>query len=101
MWLNGKMISQNVTCYGQVSHMSAISYGEVVRNICEILYTLRKHQFLVINQWRANLVKVRKITCHKCEKNYFHVEIQTNVESEILSMLSDKFVCPKCNGCKN
>ncbi len=92
------MITQYSTCYGQVTHTSAMCTYEIIRNIDEILYTLRKHQFLVLKNGRAYLVKIRKVTCHKCEKNYFYVEIQTNVESEILTMLSDKFVCPKCRG---
>ena len=90
------MISQYTTCYGQVAQTFAITSGEVVRNIGEILYTLRNHQFLVSNQWRVELVKSKRIECHKCNKNYFYVEIQTRVESEFLSVLSDKFVCALC-----
>ncbi len=91
-------MQQNVTCYVRVCQSCAIMSGECVRNIGEILYTLRNHQFLVINQWRVTLVKFRKIDCHKCNKNYFYVEIQTNVEFEFLSALNDKFVCPSCKG---
>jgi len=92
------LIESKVTCYGQVAQTSAMCTHKVVRNIFEILYTLREHQLLVLSNGRTILVKIRKIICHKCDKNYFYVEIQTRIQSEILTMLSDKFVCPKCRG---
>ena len=92
------LIESKVTCYGQVAQTSAMFSGDVGRTYLEILYTLRKHQLLVLSNGRTILVKVRKIICHKCEKNYFYVEIQTNVEFQFLSVLCDKFVCPKCRG---
>ena len=41
---------------------------------------------------------LRSITCGKCDKENFYVKIQTKIESEFLSILSGKFVCPKCKG---
>ena len=92
------VIESNVTCYGQVRHTSAMCTDTIVGNIDEILYTLREHQLLVLINGRTILVKIRKIICYKCDKNYFYIEIQTNIEFQFLSVLSDKFVCPKCRG---
>jgi len=38
----------------------------------------------------------RSLTCYKCNKENFYIEIETDIQSEFLSLLDGKFVCPKC-----
>lgn len=69
----------------------------------QIFYSIFKQSLTVTNQWREYLVSfsgLRSITCSKCDKEKFYVKIQTTIESEFLSALSNKFVCPKCKGNK-
>ncbi len=92
------------TYYGQVVHSSAMTYGEDVRNMhknCLMFNNVFNQYYTVINSWRESLVvfeELRTITCYKCDKENFYIEIKTSIQAEFLSLLDGKFVCPKCGG---
>ncbi len=85
--------------HGQTAHVSWQKHGSFVRVLYQSFNSFFKQSSMVINQWRANLVAIsglRTLTCHKCNNANFYIEIKTSIQSEFLSLLSGKFVCPKC-----
>jgi len=127
MVLKDKMICQKVTYYGQVVHTSAMTNGEDVRNMYKNCYRQLEHttamhsgeigslisliplmfnnvfnqHSTVIDSWRESLVvfeTLRIITCYKCHKENFYIEIKTSIQAEFFFLLDGKFVCPKCGG---
>ena len=85
--------------HGQTAHVLWQKHGSFVRVLYQSFNSFFKQSLTVINQWRANLVAIsglRTLTCHKCNKENFYIEIQTTVESEFFAVLSGKFVCPNC-----
>ena len=88
--------------HGQMPHELWQKYGAFVRVLQQSFNILFKQSLTVLNNGRAYLVfsGLRLITCSICDKGKFYVKIQTKFESEFLSLLSGKFVCPKCEAKK-
>ena len=87
--------------HGQTVQNLWQKHGHFVRVLYQCFNSFFKQSLTVLNNGRAYLVSysgLRSITCGKCDKENFYVKIQTKIESEFLSILSGKFVCPKCKG---
>ena len=91
--------------HGQSVHILWQKHGCIVRVLRFIPFLYQgfnsffNQSSTVINSWRDNLVVIkglRSLTCYKCDKENFYIEIQTSIQSEFLSLLDGKFVCPKC-----
>lgn len=84
--------------HGQTVHELWQIHGAFVRVLYQSFNRLFKQSLMVLENGRAYLVfsGLRLITCSICGKGKFYVKIQTKIESEFLSVLSGKFVCPKC-----
>jgi len=91
--------------HGQMPHELWQIHGAFV-HVLQLLHqsfnSFFKQSLTVLKNGRAYLVfsGLQTITCSICDKTKFYVKIQTRVESEILSVLSGKFVCPKCKRAK-
>ena len=91
------------TKHGQSLHVSWQKHGSFVRVFHQSFNRLFKQSLTVLNNGRAYLVSIntlRSITCSRCNKAKFYVKIQTKIEAEFLSIMSEKFVCPKCKRAK-
>jgi len=89
--------------HGQMPHVSWQKHGAFVRVLCQSFNRLFKQSLTVLNNGRAYLVSIngfRLITCGRCSKAKFYVKIQTKIEAEFLSLMTEKFVCPKCKRAK-
>ena len=86
-----------------MSNESPQILGVIVRVLCQSFNSFFKQSLTVLNNGRAYLViksGLRSITCGKCGKENFYVDIQTDVESEFFATLRGRFVCPKCKRAK-
>ena len=88
--------------HGQTAHELWQIHGAFVRVLQQSFNSFFKVSLTVLKNGRAYLVfsGLRLITCSICDKEKFYVKIQTKIESEFLSLLSGKFVCPKCEAKK-
>ena len=71
--------------HGQSDHVLWQKHGCVVRVLYQSFNSIFKKSLTVISQWRENLVVIkglRSLTCHKCDKENFYIEIETDIQSE-------------------